>query len=181
MRIEVFGKTWTLTCKTHVKVTFFIKIWNDPMVIPVILPQAVSRKTPLKVQFLTKVLKRIFPKVWGSIWGLYSRIWRNSCGNFDYNLIRTRLAWSQDPENPKNHEFIIVFLKFWRSAAEAPACKFAAQAACTLLKAIVLCRIWTHFWYKPMTTHLPPTSSKRNPRWDPKLHQNKKTRITEPE
>ena len=31
---------------------------------------------------------------------------------------------SWEHRNSKNHEFIIIFLKFWRSAAEAAACKF---------------------------------------------------------
>ena len=30
MKIEVFGKTWTLICKTKVKVTLLMKTWNDP-------------------------------------------------------------------------------------------------------------------------------------------------------
>ena len=102
MKIEVFGKTWTLTCKIQVKVTILMKTWNDPTVITVILPQPVWLETPIEVQFLTKVLKRIFPKVWDSVWGLYSTIWRNSCGNFDENSIRTRLAWSQEPNNQQN-------------------------------------------------------------------------------
>ena len=62
MKIIVFQKTWTLTCKTPVKVTFFMKICNDPTVITDILPQPVSRKTPIEVQFLTKVLEVIFQK-----------------------------------------------------------------------------------------------------------------------
>jgi hypothetical protein len=68
------GKTWTLICKTRVKVTLLMKTWNDPTVITVILPQPVWLETPIKVQFLTKVLKVIFSKVWGSVWGLYSTI-----------------------------------------------------------------------------------------------------------
>ena len=77
----------------------FMKIWNDPKVITVILPQAVSRKTPIEVQFLTKVLKVIFPKVWDSFPAQYSIIWRKSCGIFDENSIRTRLKRSPGPEN----------------------------------------------------------------------------------
>ena len=67
MEICVFGKTWTLTCKLHVKVTLLVKTWNDPTVNTNISPQLVSRKTPIEVQFLTKVLKSVFPaKRW--IW-----------------------------------------------------------------------------------------------------------------
>ena len=112
MEIDVFRETWTLTCKLHIKVTIFMKTWNDPTVITVILPQPVWLETPIEVQFLTKVLKVIFSKVWGSVWGLYSTIWRNSCGNFDENSIRTRLAWSQEPTNSKNHEFILYSSSF---------------------------------------------------------------------
>ena len=65
-QIEVSRKTWTLTCKTRVKVTIFIKFRNDPTVITVTLPQAVFRKTPIEVQVLTKVLKVICSKVRGS-------------------------------------------------------------------------------------------------------------------
>ena len=77
---------------------------------------------PIKVQFLTKVF---FPKVWDSVWGLYSITWYNSCGNFDENSIQTRLDKNVpgNQQNSKNHEF-----KFWRSAAEAPACKFTIYA-----------------------------------------------------
>ena len=63
----------------------------------------------MKVQFLTKVLQVVFPKVWDSFPGQYSTIWRNSCGKFNENPIRTRWAWSQDP---KNHEFIIYSSSF---------------------------------------------------------------------
>ena len=55
-----FRETWTLTCKTRVKVTILMKTWNDPTVITVILPQPVSHKTIIKRAFLTKVLKYIF-------------------------------------------------------------------------------------------------------------------------
>ena len=41
LKIKVFGKTWTLTCKSHIKVTFFMKTRNDPTVITVTLPQPV--------------------------------------------------------------------------------------------------------------------------------------------
>jgi hypothetical protein len=135
----IFRKTWTLTCKLHIKGTIFMKTWNDPTVITVILPQPVWLETPIKVKCLTKVLKVIFSKVWDSVWGLYSIIWYSSCGNFDADSIRTRLAWSWGSRIPKNHEFrsawsrvsrnsknhkfIIKFLEFWRSAAEAAACK----------------------------------------------------------
>ena len=54
-----FRETWTLTCKTQVKVTLFIKIWNDPTVITVTLPQDLSHKLMMKVWVLTKVLKVI--------------------------------------------------------------------------------------------------------------------------
>ena len=113
MRIEVFGKTLTLTCKLHIKVTILMKTWNDPTVITVILPQPVSRKTPIEVQFLTKVLKRIFPKVWDSVWGPYPIIWYNCCGNFDVNSIRTRLKRSREHRNPKNQQkYILYFSSF---------------------------------------------------------------------
>ena len=107
MRIEVFGKTWTLTCKMPVKVTCFIKIWNDPTVNTVILLQPVWLETPIEVQIFTKMLKVIFSKVWGSSLRQYSIIWRNSCGNFDENSIRTRLAWSLEHRHWKNHKFIL--------------------------------------------------------------------------
>ena len=58
--LSVFGKTLTFTCKLHIKVMCFIKFWNDPTVIPVILPQPVWLETPSKVQFLAKVLGSIF-------------------------------------------------------------------------------------------------------------------------
>ena len=90
MKIEVFGKTWTLTCKIRVEVTILMKTWNDPTVITVILPQPVSHKTPIKVQFLTKVLKSIFPKVWDSFPRQYSIVWRSFCSKFNINSIRTR-------------------------------------------------------------------------------------------
>ena len=112
MKMHFCRETWTLTCKLHVKVTFFMKTWNDPTVITVILPQAVSGKTPIEVQFLTKVLKRIFPKVWDSFPGQYSICWRNSCGNFNENSIRTRSAWSRVSRNPKNQEFMLDSLNF---------------------------------------------------------------------
>ena len=108
----IFRKTWTLTCKLHIKGTIFMKTWNDPTVITVILPQPVWLETPIKVVCLTKVLKVIFSKVWDSFPGQYSTIWRNSCGNFDDNSIRTKLAWSQDPQNKKNHEFILYSSSF---------------------------------------------------------------------
>ena len=60
MEIEVFEKALTLTCKTHVKRTFFVKTWNDPTVITGILPQTVPRETIIKVKCLTKVLESIF-------------------------------------------------------------------------------------------------------------------------
>ena len=107
MEIGVFGEILTLTCKTLVKVTCFMKTWNDPTVNTNILPQMVSHKTIIKVYVLTKVLNSIFPKVWNSFPAQYSIIWRNSCGNFDDNSIRTRLAWSQRARNQKNHEFIL--------------------------------------------------------------------------
>jgi hypothetical protein len=69
MKIEIFRKTWTLACKTRVKVTPFTKIWNDPTVNTNILPQPVSHKTPIEVQFLTKVLKVNFSKSLGLISG----------------------------------------------------------------------------------------------------------------
>jgi hypothetical protein len=34
------------------------------------------------------------------------------------------------PGNSKNHECIIIFLEFWRSAAEAAACKFYNSIDC---------------------------------------------------
>jgi len=101
----IFRKTWTLTCKLHIKGTIFMKTWNDPTVITVILPQPVWLETPIKVKCLTKVLKVIFSKVWDSVWGLYSIIWYSSCCNFDADSIRTRLAWSWGSRIPKNHEF----------------------------------------------------------------------------
>ena len=110
MRIEVFGKTWTLTCKLHIKITFFMKTWNDPTVTTHILPQTVPRKTIIKVKFLTNMLKSIFFKVWDSFSGQYSIIWRNSCGKFNGKLFRTTLEWSREPRNPKNHEFILDYL-----------------------------------------------------------------------
>ena len=60
MEIDVLGKTWTLTCKTLIKVTCFMEPWNDPTVVTDILPQPVSRKTPIEVQFLTNVLESTF-------------------------------------------------------------------------------------------------------------------------
>ena len=77
-----------------------------------ILPQAVSRKTQIEVQFLTKVLKSIFSTVWDPILRQYSIISRNSCGNFDDNSIRTRLAWSREHRSWKNHKFIIYSSSF---------------------------------------------------------------------
>ena len=56
-----FQETWTLTCKTRVKVTLLMKTWNDPTVITNILPQADSHKTILKVGFCTTVLICTFP------------------------------------------------------------------------------------------------------------------------
>jgi hypothetical protein len=110
MRIKVFGKTWTLTCKLHIKVTNLLKTWNDPTVNTHILPQAVSRKTILEVQFLTKVLNSIFPKVRGSLLRQYSITWSNSCCKFNGNSIRTRSKRSQGSRTKKfktNHEFIL--------------------------------------------------------------------------
>ena len=63
MKIKVFGKTWTLTCKTQVKVTLLMKHLNDPTVITDILPQSVSVKTIIKVEFLTNVSISISPKL----------------------------------------------------------------------------------------------------------------------
>ena len=62
--------------------------------------------------FSLKVLKVIFSKVWDSFSEHFSIIWRNSCGNFDGNSIRTRLAWSRGSRNSKNHEFIIYSSSF---------------------------------------------------------------------
>ena len=73
----------------------------------------------------------MFSKVWDSVWGLYLTIWRNSCGNFHANSIRTRLKRSPDP---KNHRFICIFLDFWRSAAEAAACKLKWGCAFGLMR-----------------------------------------------
>ena len=61
MKICVFGKAWTLTCKLHVKVTFFMKTWNDATVNTNILAYTLSHKPITKVQFLTKVLIFNFP------------------------------------------------------------------------------------------------------------------------
>ena len=111
MKVMLFWQICTLTCNTHVKVTFFMKTWNDPAVITDILPQAVSPKPIIKVKLLTKVSKSIVPKVWDSFPGQYSIIWRNSCGKINDNSIRTRWAWSQGSRNPKNQEFILEALK----------------------------------------------------------------------
>ena len=59
--IANFWKTKTLICKTHSKITYFMKICNDPTVIADILPQAVLDKTTTTVQLLTEVLKFIYP------------------------------------------------------------------------------------------------------------------------
>ena len=110
MKIEVFGKTLTFTCKTQVKVTLLMKTWNDPTVITVILPQPVSHKPIIEVRFLTKVLKSIFPKVWDSFPGQYLTIWRSFCGNFDDSSIRTRLEWSPGSQKyrfPQKCEFML--------------------------------------------------------------------------
>ena len=64
-----FLKIWTLICKTPIKVTLFMKTWNDPTVITVILPQTIWLQTPIKVQFLTKVLKVKSSKSLGLISG----------------------------------------------------------------------------------------------------------------
>ena len=120
MRIEVFGKTWTLTRKTPVKVTCFIKIWNDPTVNTHISPQTISYKTIVKVKLLTKVSKSIFPKVWDSFPRQYSTMWRNSWGKFDKKLIWTRLKRSQGSRKItifKKSWIHIIFLDFWSSAA----------------------------------------------------------------
>ena len=61
-KIDVFEKTWTLTCKTHVKVTCFTKTWNEPTVTTDILPQTIPRKAVTQVKCLTKVLESIFPE-----------------------------------------------------------------------------------------------------------------------
>ncbi len=78
MKIKVFMKTWTLTCKTRVKVTLLMKTWNDPTVITNILPQAVSRKTPIEDQFLTEVWNVFFlAKQW--IW----KTWKKELGGIN--------------------------------------------------------------------------------------------------
>ena len=134
MEIDVFRETWTLTCKLFVKVTFFMKTWNDPTVITDILPQTISRTTPIEVQFLTKVLKRIFPKVWDSVWAAYSIIWYHSCGNFDENSIRTRSKRYEVSRKIRifNKSWIYyMLLQFWSSAAEAAACNlFSSVWSC---------------------------------------------------
>ena len=73
MKIKFWGEILTLTCKTRVKVTIFIKVWNDPIVITVTLPQPVWLETPIEVQFLTKVLTVIFSKNSGTQFGVYIR------------------------------------------------------------------------------------------------------------
>ena len=50
----VSAKSWTMTCKTHVKVTCCMKTWNDPTVITDILPQTIPRKTIIKVSVWQK-------------------------------------------------------------------------------------------------------------------------------
>ena len=95
MKIRVFQKTLTLTCKTQVKVMILMKTWNDPTVITDILPYTISHKPMIEVQFLTEVLKYISPKVRDSSPRQDFAIWLKSYGKFDENMIRTRLAWSQ--------------------------------------------------------------------------------------
>ena len=100
IEIYVLGETWTSDSKTHVKVTIFMKTWNDPTVITHSLPQAASHEPIMKVRFLTKVLKSVFPKVWDSFWEQYSTIQWSSCGKFEENSILTRLERSPAP--PQN-------------------------------------------------------------------------------
>ena len=97
MTIEVFGNTWTLTCKIHIKITFRMKTWNDPMTNTNILPQRILDTTTRKVQFLTKVLKSIFSKVWDSILKQYPTIWTDFCGKFDDSWMQNWSLESQDP------------------------------------------------------------------------------------
>ena len=131
MKIMVFRKTLTLTCKTPVKVTFFIKIWNDPTVITVILTQPVWLETPIEVQFLTKVMSICCSQVWDSFPATYSIIWRSSCGNFDENSIRTRLAWSREHRSWKNHKLIIYSSSFGgRRQRRQPLSKKTSRSNC---------------------------------------------------
>ena len=120
MKIMVFWKTLTLTCKTRVKVTHLMKSWNDPTVNTSILPQVVWLETPIEVQFSTKVLKRIFPKVWDPVWGLYSTIWRNSCGNFNYNSIRTRLKRSRHHRKSQKTWIYNLYIHVYQQTPDQP-------------------------------------------------------------
>ena len=157
MKIIVFRKTWTLTCKLRVKVTFFMKTWNDPTVITVILPQPVSHKPIIKVEFLTEVSISIFSKVWASVWGLYSTIWRNSCGNFHENSIRTRLKRSREHRNSKNHEFIIYSSSFGgRRQRRQPVINPNPNPLPTLCAEHVLSQMWASLTSPPHPTLYAP-------------------------
>ena len=51
-----FQKNRTLTCKTNIQVTCFMKTWKDPIVITEILLQTISAKPMMEVWFLANVL-----------------------------------------------------------------------------------------------------------------------------
>ena len=120
-KIKVFGKTWTLTCKTRVEVTLLMRTWNDPTVITVILPQLVSHKPIIKVQFLTKVLKSIFPKVLDSFPKQYSIIWRSFCSKFNINSIRTRSKQYQYSEGEGGLRAQAgAYAQYWRGGGSDP-------------------------------------------------------------
>ena len=143
MKIKVFRGTWTLSCNTLVTVMNFMNTWNDPTVITDILPQTISPKTQITVQFLPKVMNIVFSQVWDSFPAAYPIIWYNSCGNFDDNSNRTRLAWSRGSRNWKNHQFILDSSSFGgrrqrRQPLNAPRqCSALTSTACQTINNVV--------------------------------------------
>ena len=59
MKIKVLKEINTLTCKTHVRVTIIMNIWDDPTVLTNILPQTVPNKTTITIEFGMNVFKHV--------------------------------------------------------------------------------------------------------------------------
>jgi hypothetical protein len=157
MKIMVLWKTLTLTCTMPIKVTIFLKIWNDSTVITNILPQTVPLWNHHKSQVFDKSVGIHVPgkkvnlknmkngfgyEIWASGLRYHVRLVARVC-LLPFSAHRTsKLHRNRWKEFERHRNFVksvnyILRKYIWSSAAEAAAFKFngacqqARQENCT--------------------------------------------------
>jgi hypothetical protein len=94
---------------------------------PSFYPSRFNWKPRQKFSFRRKCWNPSFPKAWGSVGGHIQRFKKLTA--VILMTVRSGLDMPSHgtQEIKKKHECIIVFIKFWRSAAEAAVCKLSKE------------------------------------------------------